>query len=151
MDARILQPRVKSQTKQSSPLSTGRPSRADLAAAWIRDYRTPPPKGISTRLLALAAIYNEQARRSGGLKPGTLRSLQAFALGSGPQKAPRSPATKDKVAPGTRLVREWRGEAHVVDIHKGSITYRGKAYRSLSHVARAITGARWSGPRFFGV
>jgi Protein of unknown function (DUF2924) len=53
--------------------------------------------------------------------------------------------------PGTRLVREWRGVTHIVLIHADGIEWRGQRYRSLSVVARKITGARWSGPRFFGL
>jgi hypothetical protein len=53
--------------------------------------------------------------------------------------------------PGTRLVREWRGVTHTLLIHTDGIEWRGRRYRSLSVVARTITGARWSGPRFFGL
>lgn len=60
-------------------------------------------------------------------------------------------SSRGRSTAGTRLVREWRGESHVVDIGQGGIVYKGKGYKSLSHVARAITGAHWSGPRFFGV
>ena len=56
-----------------------------------------------------------------------------------------------KPVAGTRLMREWRGQTHVVDVLEKSFLYQGKSYRSLSQVAGAITGARWSGPRFFGL
>jgi hypothetical protein len=62
-----------------------------------------------------------------------------------------TPAPPISLRPGTRLVREWRGVTHTVLIHADGIEWRGQRYRSLSLVARKITGARWSGPRFFGL
>jgi hypothetical protein len=53
--------------------------------------------------------------------------------------------------PGTRLIREWHGQTHLVDVLEKGMLYQGRTYRSLSEVARVITGARWSGPRFFGL
>jgi Protein of unknown function (DUF2924) len=61
------------------------------------------------------------------------------------------PTPSVSLRPGTRLVREWRGVTHMVLIHADGIEWRGQRYRSLSVVARKITGARWSGPRFFGL
>ena len=62
-----------------------------------------------------------------------------------------TPSPPISLRPGTRLVREWRGVTHIVLIHADGIEWRGQRYRSLSLVARKITGARWSGPRFFGL
>ena len=53
--------------------------------------------------------------------------------------------------PGTRLVREWNGRTHVVDVSEDGFAFDGKTYRSLSAIAKRITGAHWSGPRFFGL
>ena len=61
------------------------------------------------------------------------------------------PASKPHLAPGTRLLREWNGRTHQVDVTDDGFVWNGETYRSLSAVARAITGARWSGPRFFGL
>ena len=55
------------------------------------------------------------------------------------------------LAPGSRLIREWRGRTHTVDVLDSGFRCDGKQYRSLSEIARAITGGRWSGPRFFGL
>lgn len=60
-------------------------------------------------------------------------------------------APKPSIAAGSRLAREWNGKTHVVDVTDDGFFYAGKTYRSLSAIARAITGARWSGPRFFGL
>lgn len=53
--------------------------------------------------------------------------------------------------PGARLIRDWNGTTHVVDVTETGYLYGGVTYRSLSVIARTITGARWSGPRFFGL
>jgi hypothetical protein len=128
-------------------------SRAELVEAWEADYGAPPPKGMSTRLLRLSAAYNAQVREYGGLRPAVRKRLLAKAVrtrerGVAPVKRASQPA---RPTCGTRLVREWNGRSHIVDVHDGHITYDGQVYRSLSAVARAITGARWSGPRFFGL
>ncbi len=56
-----------------------------------------------------------------------------------------------KIAPGMRLIREWNGSSYMVEAVDGGFVWNGKRYGSLSAAARAITGARWSGPRFFGL
>ncbi len=91
-----------------------------------------------------------QAKRYGGLKPATDRRLRMFANGTadgdhGGRKT--APALQS----GARLVREWNGVNHVVEVIEGGYVLNGDRHRSLSAIARAITGARWSGPRFFGL
>lgn len=107
---------------------------------------------MSTRLLSLAVAYEEQAREHGGLSARTRKRLGSWALAA-KQSAEEtaSPLPERTARAGTRLVREWQGKSHVVDVQEDHVVYDGKSYRSLSAVARAITGARWSGPRFFGV
>jgi Protein of unknown function (DUF2924) len=94
--------------------------------------------------------YKIQECAHGGLSRATLRKLQALAeqleAGDGRWLDPY-PALK----PGTRLVRSWGGEAHSVLVLDEGFEYRGARFRSLSQIARAITGGRWSGPRFFGL
>ena len=105
----------------------------------------PPPKGISTPLLCRLVAYEVQAARYGGLPLRTRNKLQAIA--SDQAVALASPSLRS----GSRLVRDWNGITHVVDVVKGGYRYQGRVYRSLSAIAREITGARWSGPRFFGL
>ena len=124
-------------------------SRADLVVAWRKAFGAPPPKGVGMRLLALGLAYREQARKHGGLKPATRKRLAAVAEGKSEARARSSPSTS--LGEGTRLVREWHGRTHIVDTVPGGFLYDGRTYRSLSQIARKITGARWSGPRFFGV
>ena len=125
-------------------------ARAELVERWRTHYRTDPPKGISRPLLIRAIAYEMQAKRYGGLKPAIDRRLQMIANGTtdgdhGSRKA--SPSLQ----PGARLIREWNGASHVVEVIEGGFIWNGDRHRSLSAIARAITGARWSGPRFFGL
>ncbi|WP_339716862.1 DUF2924 domain-containing protein [uncultured Sneathiella sp.] len=127
-------------------------ARPELMKAWSLAYGGPPPKNISTRLLHLACDYNRQAKEYGGLRKSTLRELRKYV--PAPHKselAIETPTATAKPVPGTRLVREWRGRTHMVDIRDGGFLYEGKSFGSLSEIARMITGARWSGPRFFGL
>jgi hypothetical protein len=123
-----------------------------LRATWAEIYGRPAPKFMSRRLLELAAAYNAQAKVYGGLKPATRRKLLQIAsarTGSPADATPRKP--RAALAPGSRLVREWQGRTHMVEALEDGFLYGGRRYRSLSEIARVITGARWSGPRFFGL
>jgi hypothetical protein len=123
--------------------------REELVQSWVRTCHRPPPKGISRRLLELSAAYALQAKSLGGLKPSLRRALTAAhdprAAGSKP-KAPGAP-----LKAGTQLVRVWNGRTHHVDVIEGGFVWNDRKFRSLSAIALEITGARWSGPRFFGL
>jgi len=125
-------------------------TRAELVERWRTHYRIDPPKGISQRLLVRAIAYEMQAKRYGGLKPTTDRRLRMIAssTANGDRGGRKSAST---LHPGARLVREWNGVSHVVEVIEGGFVWNGDRHRSLSAIARAITGARWSGPRFFGL
>ncbi len=125
-------------------------ARAELVERWRTHYRTDPPKGISRRLLIRAIAYEMQAKRYGGLKPATDRRLRMFANGTanGDHGGHKTAPTLQS---GARLVREWNGSTHVVEIVEGGYVWNGDRHQSLSAIALAITGARWSGPRFFGL
>jgi hypothetical protein len=118
--------------------------RAALIAAWSEVFGSPAPKGLSRRFLRCFLATELQTQRFGGL------SKQVQAAISRPEdrkKTAPSPALK----PGGRLLREWNGKTHVVDVLDGGFAWNGQRYRSLSAIAREITGAHWSGPRFFGL
>jgi hypothetical protein len=122
----------------------------ELRGEWRRLHRMPPPMRLSRDLLIRGITYKLQERAYGGLSQATARKLErasADPLGRGAVK----PAPSVSLTPGTRLVREWRGVTHTALIHADGIEWRGQRYRSLSVVAQKITGARWSGPRFFGL
>ena len=91
-----------------------------------------------------------QAKRSVRLNPSTARRLRAIAAGTAqPQQTQRKAVSS--VQPGTRLIREWHGVTHTVVVVENGVIWNGMRYPSLTAVARTITGARWSGPRFFGL
>jgi hypothetical protein len=122
----------------------------ELRGEWRRLHRMPPPMRLSRDLLIRGITYRLQGRAYGGLSLATARKLEQAATdprGSGTAK----PAPPLSLRPGTRLVREWRGVTYTVLTHADGIEWHGERYRSLSVVARKITGARWSGPRFFGL
>ena len=123
--------------------------RPELTERWRQLYRGAPPKGISRRLLTRAVAYGIQVKRTGGLKAAVRHQLRKVADGGSARAAAN--LKSEKVAPGMRLIREWNGSSHVVEAVDGGFLWNGERYGSLSAVAHAITGARWSGPRFFAL
>jgi len=137
-------------------------SRDELAVPWQRRWRRPPPKGLSRRLLECNAAWLLQAEAKGGFAAATRRRLDTFGgagrgNGDGPAEGRQHTGKVDrttprrKLRPGSRLIRQWQGRSHVVEVIDGGFTYEGRSYTSLTAIAREITGARWSGPRFFGL
>lgn len=120
-----------------------RASRARLAKDWARYFGAMPPPRTSRALLLRAVAYKLQEGALGGLSTRTRRLL----CGPDPKPVRRRRGPR----PGTVLVRQWHGVVHQVTILDGGVLYRDGRYRSLSEVARRITGTRWSGPRFFGL
>lgn len=123
--------------------------RAELQRRWVELYGLPCPRHISRLLLTRAIAYRMQERVLGGLDKRLIRTLVRAAtdVADGRPIGPAGPMIK----PGTRLLREWSGAVHEVIVLEKGVLYRGKNWPSLSSVAREITGARWSGPRFFGL
>ena len=117
-------------------------SPAQLREKWTAVTRAVAPK-VSPALLRLALAYELQTKAHGGL---SRRAQQRLA-----QLAAAKTRTSD-VQPGMRLVREWNGTIHVVTVDDAKVIHwNGREWRSLSKVARAITGTRWSGTAFFGL
>jgi hypothetical protein len=117
-------------------------SLAQLRHRWAQATKKPLPR-LSPAMLRLALAYELQARVLGGLSRVSQQRLD--------QAAAAKTRTRS-AAPGMRLVREWHGKVHIVTVGEhGAIEWNGKVWRSLSEVARAITGTRWSGPAFFGL
>jgi hypothetical protein len=125
--------------------------RLDLAALkqrWRALYRNKAPVHIGQALLLHAVAYRLQETILGGLKRSMRRLLERVAE----DNVRLRPATETpRITPGTVLIREWHGVSHRVTVLKDGVLLRGARYRSLSEVARKITGSRWSGPRFFGL
>ncbi|HUE80388.1 MAG TPA: DUF2924 domain-containing protein [Sphingomicrobium sp.] len=112
-----------------------------LRDAWRRHRYGEPPKMRSKELLARLLAWKIQAEAFGGLDAATIRML----------KSDRPPLPRLSLTPGTRLAREWQGRRYEVEVLERGFQYNGATYRSLSEVARAISGTRWNGPRFFGL
>jgi hypothetical protein len=121
-----------------------------LKQRWRTLYSSVPPLRVSRELLIRAVAYRIQEQVLGGLKPSTRRLLERLACdarsGRPLKLSPRAPASA-----GTVLMRDWQGITHEVKVLDRGVLYKRKRYRSLSEVARLITGARWSGPLFFGL
>ena len=122
----------------------------ELRAAWRRLYRTHPPKLLRRDLLQLGVAWKLQERALGGLSAATKRQLAELARTMA-TKSDLAKARKVTLKPGARLVRAWGGETHEVLVVEDGFLWRGKSWRSLSVIAREMTGTHWSGPRFFGL
>lgn len=140
-------------------------SREELAAQWEKIYRCSPPKGVRRELLIRAAAWHLQAKRLGGFSTETRRMLRSAIDRVEKKIADRDSQAnlvvddikvtiapkRKQVLPGARLVRDWNGKTHIVDVVEDGFVFEAKVYPSLSSIARKITGAHWSGPRFFGL
>ena len=122
----------------------------ELRENWQRLYRSHPPKKLSRDLLELGVAWKLQGRAIGGLTATTKRQLEHLAQAM-EAKADLAKARTLSLRPGARLIREWNGEPHEVLVVEDGFLWRGKTWRSLSVIAREMTGTQWSGPRFFGV
>lgn len=121
-----------------------------LRDLWREVFETSSVPNIRKSLMIRFLAYRIQKRAHGGLSKGSEHRLQQVAstLATNPKA---EIASVPQIRAGTRLVRQWRNEAHVVNVEEQSFEYRGTRYESLSEIARLITGTRWSGPLFFGL
>jgi hypothetical protein len=126
-------------------------STADLKAQW-RDLFDSEPPSFNRRYLESRLAYRIQELAYGGLKPETIRRLERLGeeLDGGDRRKSRIRADTMPIA-GTRLIREWQGVEHVVTVTSEGFEWQGRPYKSLSAIARAITGTRWNGWVFFGL
>ncbi len=122
----------------------------ELRVEWRRLYRAHPPKRVSRDLLMLGVAWKVQERAYGGLGAATKRRLADLAK-TMEQDGDLARSRVARLKPGARLVREWRGQTHTVIVLEDGFEWQGKRWRSLSVIAREITDAHWSGPRFFGL
>ena len=120
--------------------------RAGLLDLWREVIGAPPPKNLSLPFLRRALALELQCQMLGGPKARTIEDLGRIAAGSASRAS-----VGTKLRPGAKLVREWQGRTWTVDVIDGGFLMAGERYVSLSAIARKITGARWSGPRFFGL
>lgn len=122
-------------------------SPAELREQWQRVHKSAAPT-LGADLLRRGLAYQLQTRSLGGLTPAAERELRALATApAAVTKEPRPVSWR----PGSRFVRDWGGRTWTVEVAEQGYLFEGRRYASLSHIAREITGAHWSGPRFFGL
>lgn len=123
----------------------------DLKQQWRELFDSEPPP-FNRRYLESRLAYRIQELAYGGLKPETIRRLEALGeqLDGGNITTRRIRADLKPIA-GTRLIREWQGVEHVVTVTADGYEWEGRPYKSLSAIARGITGTRWNGWVFFGL
>jgi hypothetical protein len=121
----------------------------DLKARW-RDLFDSEPPSYNRRFLEHRLAYRIQELAYGGLKAETVERLDALADAID-GKLSRRRRIENRPISGTRLIREWKGVEHLVTVRDEDFEYQGRPYRSLSAIARAITGTRWNGLVFFGL
>jgi hypothetical protein len=122
----------------------------ELRQQWRVLYKTEASPHLSRELLVRAVAYRMQEVALGGLRPSRQRQLHQIAQQSKQTGAATTPP-RPELKPGTRLVREWQGRTYEVLVLDGRFSWQDTHYRSLSALARKITGTAWSGPLFFGV
>lgn len=136
--------------------------RAGLAAKWEALMHRPAPKASSRVFLLRALSFELQSGHAPDLSKSDQKVLK-LCLGDDSQPAhetnkaltsdikPKRPPARLSLVPGSRLVREWNGQAYTVAVIKEGFVYKDRTWSSLSAIAKDITGAHWSGPRFFGL
>jgi hypothetical protein len=120
----------------------------ELKTEWARRYGALAPN-LSIDLLRLGIGYRLQEQKLGGISRSTRALLRQVGARAG--QAPDKALLPRKLTPGTRLVRDWHGVGHSVTVLDNGFEYDGRHWKSLSAIARAITGAHWNGLRFFGL
>ena len=121
-----------------------------LFELWIQLFKTNPPLRMRKELMLQFVAYRMQEKEFGALSDSSHRRLtelaEAIKVNSNARVSQRA-----TIKPGTRCIRQWKDQLHVVNVEEGKYEYRGTRYESLSEIARLITGTRWSGPLFFGL
>jgi len=126
-------------------------STPDLKRQWRELFDSEPPP-FNRRYLESRLAYRIQELVYGGLKPETVKRLEALGeqLDGGDRKKSRIRADQTPIV-GTRLIREWQETEHLITVTANGFDWQGRPYKSLSAIARAITGTRWNGWVFFGL
>src|SRR5262249_45101101 len=126
-----------------------------LRARWRTSFGQDAPTHVARHLLLAMLAYRLQAEAMGDLDADTARFLKQVDLA--PSKKAAVPLARAferrtrELSPGTVLTREWGGQHHRVMVHDEGFVWQGRPYRSLSEIAKLITGSKWNGPRFFGL
>jgi hypothetical protein len=122
----------------------------ELDQTWRAMFGSERPRRVYGNLLIKALGYRLQEKPSNGLKPSTRRLLERWGR-NGSERGPLAEPARTQLKAGTTLVRDWHGVTHRVTVLDDGFDFHGERFRSLSEIARKITGVRWSGPLFFGL
>jgi hypothetical protein len=122
----------------------------ELRRQWRSLYKAEAPRHLSRELLVRAIAYRMQELAGGGLRPEPQRQLLRIAKDF-KETGAATIRGRPELKPGTRLMREWQGRSYDVLVLDDGFSWQGTRYRSLSAIARKITGTAWSGPLFFGL
>lgn len=122
--------------------------RDGLKRVWEETLASPPPQYLSPEFMARMIAYERQVKAFGGLTSTERRALRMMTEG---KRSPEAAAAALGPSSGAQIVREWNGRTYRVEVLPDGYRFDGKVYRSLSSVAKRITGTSWSGPRFFGL
>jgi hypothetical protein len=136
---------MKAQASETLPAAIAEIEGLDRTACqtrWQGSFGRPPPKYLSPQFMQRVLIWQIQCQLLGGVTAKTERALKRLAAGKTPNAVAKA---------GSHLIREWNGRTYQVEVTGDGYVMDGKSWRSLSAVARHITGAHWSGPRFFGL
>jgi hypothetical protein len=121
-----------------------------LCELWRQLFKTDPPDELRKELMIQFLAYRIQEEEFGGLSKATYCRVKDLSS-TLEAHSNQSVSPRRTIKPGTRLIRQWKDQVHVVNVEEESYEYRGGRYESLSEIARLITGTRWSGPLFFGL
>ena len=125
-------------------------NRAALADLWKQLFKSEPSTKLRSDLMIPILAHRMQEKAFGTLNARARERLRQIGVGF--EKGNDFTISKTpRIRPGTRLVRQWGDRVHLVNVHSNGYEYQGARYRSLSEIARLITGTRWSGPLFFGI
>ena len=122
----------------------------ELREEWCRLYKADASPHLSRELLIRAVAYRMQEVALGGLRPEPQRQLRQIAMEL-KQTGAAAKRFRPQLKPGTRLIREWQGRTYEVEVLDDGFSWQGTRCKSLSAIARKITGTAWSGPLFFGL
>ena len=123
----------------------------DLKHKWHELKGQEPPQFAKRSFLTQVIAWELQAKAFGGIEPSLHRLLLGLGSGQPPSTSGDEVPASKKLGPGVKLIRTWRGETHQVIVTDEGFLWRDKNFKSLSFIAREITGTQWSGPVFFGL
>ena len=141
---------------QTSQKSTSNDNRNELIVKWNKMFLKAPPTSLSQSLMAYILDFERQAKSNGAIDRQTkavIKKLQTQLSSAHKKPVSKNRQSKaragSKFKSGTQFMREWNGVTHIVDVSEVGFEWQGQTFKSLSPIAKAITGAHWSGPRFF--